>query len=255
MGIDIRLQWKGREDAEAVASAVPKGRTVRIAGIGEQGANSALEGSPADVLTLAARTVGAKKFGFAYVCAETAVGRKCGTEIFSDLLKTLLRLKGVLAGNAPVVFRPHPDYAEETLVLFKEVYSEMLFQRGSVLRGYEGFSETALACPDSVPIDRLNRGMWRHWSEMSLTCCPKGGTALFVGLDEASSGFIDCMRTRGRDGSRAAFAFSLETALQGSTRSIRRSVDAWNALRAAAETQSESFRGLDIYEAKFGTEI
>ena len=254
MDTTVRLQWQGRKDAEIQASAAPKGTAVKIGCIGREGFGTVLQGCVPDILSLAKDAASVKDFGFVYICAETAVGRKSGDAVFTDLLKVLLRAGAIASPDAPVVFRPHPDFPEETIVLFKEVFSDRIFQRGSVLRGFEGFSEIALACPESVGLSALSRGLWRRWSEMPLKCCPKGGTALFAGLDEASSGFIDCLRTREKDGARGTFVFSLDTAMQGGQRSIRRAVDAWNALKSAAERRADSFQGLDLYEARNDSE-
>ena len=250
---EIWLEWKGRKEAEAEAMHSVPYRIQYAHSIGQDGfGNAVVWGDCPDAVRFASLAVKTNLFDFAYVNPETAcLGRKTEAGWLSALLQILIYVKRQMSEKGILVLRPLPYLFSEMVLVLKEAFPDWDTKALSVKRGYEGFTELAAACsPLALNAPKYN---WNLWSRMVEQCCPENGKALFAGLDEASSGFIGCARTRNCIGSRkcgmkAAFVFPMESAAKGCPGYRQNAADAWEEMQECAARREFHFGGLDTFE-------
>lgn len=242
----VWLEWNGRSEALRRAESDVSCGIRYLRSIGkERCGNAVVWGNAVDAVRFASRASGSLKFDFAYVNPQNADPVKSAkTEVLSSLVQILMHIRTHLSDKRTAVVRPAPSMISETAVLLGDVFPERIIKRTSVMRGYDGFTELVLACPaNCVPSETG----WRWWSGMVETCCPKKGNALFVGIDEAAAGFMNCARLECINAG-LTLVFPMETVVNGCFSFRKNAFDAWSFIQDEASRQAPYFCGIDVYE-------
>lgn len=246
----IWIDWDDRgnaiERAESSVSSyfVPS----RLLSIGRKDSKNVLVWDNATIGTKFIEELAGKKISCAYINIKTAMSKN-GSDAgkMSALLEILIQIRSQMESDCIVMLRPEPELLDEMTVLLKNVFSETHYvSHASVLRGYDGFTELSVACPNDGQHNPHFFG-WRRWYDMFNNCCSGNGLVLIAGFDEAVRGYLDYARMN-EVKSEIALVSPLQRVISSCSNYVQQAGEAWNLLDETASHEASYFDGMNVYE-------